>query len=180
MESMVGIKAYEQESAFWRWWKTRTFLQKRMIRFCISMSVAIGCIPLHRLGLFGSVDGPLNPSRIGESLAGMGVTKTHSMVFFLSFLIISLCWNWIFNIVSHLMGSRLTCNKVDEEGKACGAPTVRRKVVQKKTGSVVSQYVCSAGHKRPEAHFHPLQKGTASHTVSVIAFAFCVIVLFLS
>ena len=63
------------------------------------------------------MDGPLHPARIGESLAGMGLTKTHSMVFFLSFLIISLCWNWIFNIVSHLMGSRLPCNKVDEEGK---------------------------------------------------------------
>ncbi|MEW6668462.1 MAG: hypothetical protein AB1512_24895 [Thermodesulfobacteriota bacterium] len=180
MNVMMGLHPNEQESALRKWWNTRTFLQKRMIRFCLNMSVAILCIPFYHLGLFGTVDGPLHPSRFGEFLAGMGVSRTHSMLFFLSFLIISLCWNWIYNIVSHLMGSRLTCNKVDEEGKACGSPAVRRKVVQNKTGSVVSQYVCREGHKRPEAHFHPLRKGTASHTVSIIAFAFCVIVFFLS
>lgn len=171
---------YNNESAFRRWWNSRTFLQKRMVRLCMSMIVFMLCLPLYHLGFFGSVDGPLNPARMGKSLSDMGVTKTHSILFFLSFLIIAFAWNWIFNLVSYFTGARLTCNKADDEGNPCGARVERRKVVQKKTGETIPQYVCEKGHKRPDAHFHPVQKGTASHTVWVIALAFCVIVLFLS
>jgi len=174
------VNPYEQESPFSRWWNSRTFIQKRLIRLCLSMLVMILCLPFYYLGLFGTVDGPLNPGRFGDALAGMGVTKTHSLVFFLSFLIIAVSWNWVYNLVSLLIGSRLTCNKPDEEGKPCGAPVERRKVEHKKTGQRVPQYVCAKGHKRPEAHFHPVKKGTISHTVWVIALIFCVIVLFLS
>jgi len=110
----------------------------------------------------------------------MGVTKTHSLVFFLSFLIIAVSWNWIYNIVSLLMGHRLTCNKKDEEEKPCGARVERRKAVQKKTGQKVTEYVCANGHKRPDAHFHPVQKGRFSHTVWLVALTFCVVVFFLS
>ena len=94
-----------RETAFWRWWNRLSFVQKRLFRMFASMLVMVLCFPLYYLGLFGSVEGPLNPARIGDSLAGMGVTKTHSLVFFLSFLIISVSWNWIYNIVSLLMGS---------------------------------------------------------------------------
>jgi len=177
---MTTMENYGQGNPFWKWWNKLSFVQKRLFRMFASMMVMILCFPLYYLGLFGSVEGPLNPGRIGDSLAGMGVTKTHSLVFFLSFLIIALTWNWIYNIVSLLLGSRLTCNKLDEEGKPCGACVERRKVVQKKTGQKVAQYVCANGHKRPDAHFHPVQKGTFSHTVWVIALIFCVIVLFLS
>jgi hypothetical protein len=180
MEAMEHLGPSSQETPLRRWWNSRTFVQKRLIRFWMSMLSFLICLPLYHLGLFGTREGPLNPARMGESLAGMGVTKTHSMVFFMSLLIISLSWNWIYNLVSHLRGARLTCNKMDEEGHVCGARAERRKVVQKKTGREVSQYVCTQGHKRPEAHFHPLEKGTASHTVCVIALAFCVIVFFLS
>jgi len=174
------VSLYEQESLFSRWWNSRTFIQKRLIRFCLSMLVMVLCFPLYYLGLFGGVEGPLNPARIGESLAGMGVTRTYSAVFFITLLIIAVSWNWIFNLVSYLAGARLTCNKLDDEGKPCGARAERRKAVHKKTGERVSQYVCSEGHKRPEAHFHPVQKGTFSHTLWVMASIFCVIVLFMS
>jgi len=181
MKGMAELQAYGSgESAFRRWWNSRTFIQKRLIRFCMSMLVMILCFPLYYLGLFGSVDGPLHPARIGESLAGMGISRTHSAIFFLSILIIAVSWNWIFNLVSYLMGARLTCTKVSEAGEVCGVRAEKRKVVQKKTGYAVAQYVCEQGHKRPDAHFHPLQKGTVSHTVWVIALAFCVIVFFLS
>lgn len=177
---MTTMENYGPRNPFWRWWNSLSFVQKRLFRMFLSMLVMILCFPLYYLGLFGSVEGPLNPARIGASLAGMGVTKTHSLVFFLSFLIIAVSWNWIYNMVSLLTGSRLTCNKPDEEGKPCGARVERRKVEQKKTGQKGVQYVCAQGHKRPDAHFHPVQKGTFSHTVWVIALIFCVIVLFLS
>lgn len=180
MMERVSHFQYNQETLIRKWWNTRTYLQKRMIRFCMTMIVFILCVPLYHAGLFGTVDGPLNPERIGESLAGMGVTRTHSALFFLALLIIAVAWNWIFNLVSYLTGARLTCNKADEGGSPCGARVDRRSVVQKKTGQSVPLYVCEKGHKRPDAHFHPVQKGTASHTIWVIAAAFCVIVLFLS
>jgi hypothetical protein len=180
METFKPYKPYEQESPLRKWWNSRTFLQKRMIRFSLSMLVLVICIPFYHLGLFGTVEGPLNPSNLGDSLATMGVTKTHSMLFFLSFLIIAGTWNLIFNLISYLMGARLTCNRTDDSGKPCGAKTERRKVVHKKTGQSVAQYVCTEGHKRPDAHFHPVQKGTFSKTVFMMALAFCVIVFFLS
>lgn len=180
MISQMSDIQYNQGSPLRRWWSTRTFLQKRMIRFCMSMVVFMLCLPLYHLGLFGSVDGPLHPARMGESLAGMGITRTHAIVFFLSVLVIALSWNLVYNLVCYFNGSRLTCNKADEEGKVCGAKVERRKAVQKKSGAAVPQYVCERGHKRPDAHFHPLQKGTAGHSVWVVAAAFCAIVLFLS
>lgn len=167
------------ESLFQRWWQSRTFLQQRIIRSCLSMLVMVICIPLYYLGLFGSVDGPLHPSRIGEALAGMGVTQTHSVVFFLSFLIAAVSWNWIYNLVSLCVGARLTCEcKTGQDGTVCGASVKRGKVVRKRSGQIVTQYVCNQGHKRPQAHFHPVKKGTVSHTVWVISLGFCLIVMF--
>jgi len=179
-QTMESFKTYEQQSPLRKWWNSRTFIQKRLIRLFMSMLVLVICIPLYHMGLFGTVEGPLHPSRIGDNLATMGVTKTHSMLFFLFFLIIALTWNWIYNLVSHLSGARLTCNKTDDEGKPCGAQAERRKVVHRKTGEKASQYVCTQGHKRPDAHFHPVQKGTFSNTLWVMALVFCVIVFFMS
>ena len=177
---MTAMENYGHGNPFWRWWNGLSFIHKRLVRMSLSTLVMILCFPLYYLGLFGSVEGPLNPARIGDFLAGMGVTKTHSLVFFLSFLIIAVSWNWIYNIVSLLVGGRLTCNKADEEGKPCGARVERRKVEQKKTGQKVAQYVCANGHKRPDAHFHPVQKGMVSHTVWLVALTLCVVVFFLS
>ena len=181
---MIGVMKFSQaqreESAFRKWWNSRSFIQKRMIGLCLSILVMLICFPLYYAGFFGGVEGPLNPANIGETLAGMGITKTHSMVVFLSFLIISVSWNWIYNLVSLVIGARLTCNKVGDQGQPCGASAKRTKAVQKKTGKPVTQYVCAKGHKRPDAHFHPVTKGTVSHTLWVIALTFCVIVFFMS
>ena len=87
------MENYGQGNAFWRWWNGLSFVHKRLVRMSLSTVVMILCFPLYYLGLFGSVEGPLNPARIGDFLAGMGVTKTHSLVFFLSFLIIAVSWN---------------------------------------------------------------------------------------
>ena len=70
-----------------------------------SMVVMGGSFFLYYLGLFGNVQGPLTPGNIGEFLAGMGVAKIHVLVFFLSFFIIALTWNHIFNLVTYITGS---------------------------------------------------------------------------
>lgn len=138
------------------------------------------CFPLYYLGFFGSVEGPLHPAQLGETLAGMGVCKTHVLVFFLSFMIFAITWNWIYNLVSLLIGSRLTCNNTNDHRAPCGAPATRKKAAHKKTGRVVAQYVCAQGHKRPQAHFHPVKKGTFSHTLWVLSLLFCIIIFYSS
>jgi hypothetical protein len=170
----------QEESPFRQWWNNLNFIQRRLVRFGISMIVLGLCLPLYYLGFFGTVEGPLNPARIGQYLGHMGVSRTHASLFFLALLIFALTWNWIYNYASLLMGARLTCKKPDEEGRLCGARVERKKVAQKKTGKMIPQYVCAQGHKLPEAHFHPVQKGTFSHTLWVTALAFCVVVFFLS
>ena len=145
------------------------------------MLVMIVCFPLYYLGLFGSVDGPLNPARIGDVLAVRGVTQTHCMVIFASFLIMAVSWNWIYNMVSLWLGSRLTCTrKIDGDATPCGAPVKREKLAHKKTGHMVVRYVCTEGHKLPDAHFHPVKKGTVSHTLWVTSLCFFIIVFFMS
>ena len=145
------------------------------------MLTMVVCFPLYYAGLFGGVDGPLNPARIGSHLASMGVSRTHAMLLFLSFLIIAVSWNWTFNLVSMAIGSRLTCKRVwGHGGRFCGAPVKRTKVKHKKTGNNIVRYLCTEGHQRPDAHFHPVKKGAVSHCVWLVSLAFCIIVLFMS
>jgi fumarate reductase subunit C len=179
-ENMSMEMAYNHESLISRWWKSRDFLQKRMLRMCLSILVMVLCFPLYYLGFFGTVEGPLNPAHMGDMLANMGVTRTHSMVLFLTFMIIAVSWNWIYNLVSLLIGSRLACSRTGFQGKSCGAKVVRKRILDITTGKKTYQYVCAKGHKRNDAHFHPIKKGTISHSIWLISVAFCVIVFFMS
>ena len=179
-DNMKSVRIDNQVSPLNRGGDTKDFFRQRMTSFGLTM-IAMGvCFPLYYLGLFGGVEGPLTPAHLGERLEEMGVSKTHMLVLFLSFLIFAITWNWVYNLVSLLMGARMTCNKTDTPGTPCGAPVKRGKVAHKKTGDVVTQYICTHGHKRPEAHFHPVKKGTVSHTIWVTSLAFCVIIACLS
>ena len=161
------------QSPFSSWWNSRTFIQQRLIRSSLSMLVMILCLPLYYAGFFGNVEGPLNPDRIGDALAGFGATRTHVLVLLLSFLIIAASWNWIYNLVCLGIGRRLTCrHPSDDTGTVCGAAVKR--------GRTGVQYVCESGHTRRDAHFHPVRKGTVSHTLWVISLCFCIIVVLMS
>ncbi len=81
------------------------YIRKRTQSFGLSMIVMGGSFFLYYLGLFGNVEGPLSPENIGDFLTGMGVEKIHMLMSFLSFFIIALTWNHIFNLVIHIMGS---------------------------------------------------------------------------
>ncbi|RJQ56273.1 MAG: hypothetical protein C4530_14910 [Desulfobacteraceae bacterium] len=171
---------YGEPSPLRRWWDSRSYLQKRLLRFCGSMLVMVVCFPLYYMGLFGSVEGPLNPKNLGDRLAGLGVTQAHSMLLFLTFLIIALSWNWIYNLVSLMIGSRLSCARPNAGGGSCGAAVKRMRGKGEKAGKGSQQYLCERGHLRPDAHFHPVEKGVYSHTLWVTASVFCLIVFFLS
>jgi hypothetical protein len=166
------------ESPFQRWWKSRSFIQRRMIRMCLSMLVMVLCFPLYYLGFFGTMEGPLHPSRIGDLLAGAGFTRVHFAIFFLLILIVALTWNWIYNLVCTALGRRLTCKRVvDDEGTICGATVRRSPATDRKTGRKSALYVCACNHKRPDAHFHPVRKGTLGHAAWAVVLACAVIVL---
>jgi len=81
------------------------YLRKRTQSMGWSMVVMGGSFLLYYLGLFGRVEGPLAPETMGKFLAGMGVEKVHMLLFFLSFFIIAMTWNHIFNLVTYISGS---------------------------------------------------------------------------
>lgn len=81
------------------------YIRKRTHSLGWSMVVMGASFFLYYLGLFGTVQGPLAPETIGETLAGMGVEKIHMLTFFLSFFIMALTWNHIFNLVTYVTGS---------------------------------------------------------------------------
>ncbi len=159
----------------------QSYFRKRLRSLGYSM-IAMGiCFPLYYLGLFGGVKGPLNPDQLGRSLANMGLSKVHMLVFFISLMVFATTWNWVYNLVSLVMGARFTCaKKMDKTGEPCGAPVTRKRFVSKRTGLPVTEYLCERGHRCPEAHFHPVKKGSVSHCLWMISLAFCLIVLFLS
>ncbi|MBC2744804.1 MAG: hypothetical protein HGJ93_17680, partial [Desulfosarcina sp.] len=135
---------------------------------------------LYYLGLFGNVPGPLAPGKIGNTLAGMGVTQVHAMAFFLLLFIIAASWNWVYNFVNLKFGNRMTCKRqIDDDGTLCGALVKRNKTAHSRTGRFMIQYECSHGHKRRDAHFHPIKKGAVSHTLWGISLCFCLMVFYL-
>jgi hypothetical protein len=158
----------------------QNFWQRRGHRFGLDMIVIGVCFGLYYLGFFGSVAGPLHPAQIGDNLVRWGVTKAHLLIFFICLALAAICWNWLFNLACYLQGRRLTCNQNGPDGVCCNAPAVRIRSIHKKTGAVVHLYRCSQGHRRNEAHFHPVKKGMAGHTIAAIAFIFCVIVWYVA
>jgi len=159
---------------------SQDFLRQRLTNFGLTMIVMGVCFPLYYLGFFGSVDGPLNPSQLGERLAAVGVSKAYMLVFSLSLFIITASWNWIYNLISFFMGWRLTCKKTTDDGAPCGTPVKRKKFTHKRNGVLVVGYLCEKGHKRPDAHFHPVKKGIPSHSLWVVTLVFCIVVFCLS
>ena len=149
----------------------RGFIQTRMQNFGWTMIVMGASFGLYYLGLFGGVDGPLRPDRLGERLAATGFNNQHLLTVLLSLMGIAIIWNWIYNGLCRLMGWRLTCACRTETEQGFCAASARR-------GSD-GQYVCAHGHKRPEAHFHPIVKGTVAHFMWMMFAIFSAIVYYL-
>jgi hypothetical protein len=153
------------------------YFRKRAQSVGLSLMVMGVSFFLYYLGLFGNVEGPLEPGNIGASLAGMGVTKIHMLMFFLSFFIFALTWNHLFNLVSFMIASRLTCIKKNDEGLICGALTKKIKISDDKKKGVV-RFECTNGHTCSDACFHPVKKGAISHTVWVAALLFFAMIMY--
>jgi hypothetical protein len=152
--------------------------QQRLFHFGVTMIVMGASFFLYYLGFFGRVDGPLNPAQLGEQLAVSGVSKTHFIILAAVWVLLSLSWNWIFNLACLRLGRRLTCSRVDEDANTCGATVRRQSASQKKNSSRAQGYVCALGHIQPQAHFHPLKKGTFGHMLWVTSLMFAFVVFY--
>ncbi len=150
-----------------RWWASRDFLQRRMIRMCLSILSMIVCFPLYYAGLFGGVEGPLSPARLGDFLAGQGVGRSHVAGFFAGLAVLALVWNYLAGLARYLRGTGFICQHRKAGGILCGAPARRR------GGS----FVCRQGHRSPEAGFAVVKKGRVSYTVAATALLCLAIVL---
>lgn len=154
----------------------RGFARSRLYNFGLTMVVMGASFILYYLGLFGTVDGPLTPANMGKALSGLGVTQRHVIIMLLSLLIGAVSWNWIFNLTSAMIGARMTCTATGKGGnECCGLPAKRIRLVSRRSGREVITYVCEDGHRRSEAHFHPLRKGAMSNTVWMACLAFVII-----
>jgi hypothetical protein len=157
----------------------RGLVRSRLHNFGLTMVVMGASFILYYLGLFGTVDGPLTPANMGNALSGLGVTQRHVIMVLLSILIIALSWNWVFNLTSALTGARMTCKALEKDGNSlCGEPVKRARHISKRSGEKVVQYVCPHGHRRSEAHFHPVKKGPVSNTVWMACLGFLFIAIF--
>lgn len=154
-------------------------VRNRLQSFGLTMVVMGASFILYYLGCFGTVDGPLTPGNLGAALSGLGVTRLHVVIVLLSILIFALSWNWVFNLTSLLAGARMTCKAARKSDNAlCGDPVKRTRHISKRTGKTVVEYVCPRGHRRSEAHFHPIKKGVVSHTMCLACLAFVLIAAF--
>ena len=154
--------------------------RNRLYNFGLTMVVMGASFVLYYLGLFGTVDGPLTPANMGAALSGLGVTQRHVIMVLLAILIGALSWNWIFNLTSAFIGARMTCKAMGKDGDGvCGAAVKRTRHVSKRSGGqTVVEYVCTHGHRRTEAHFHPVKKGPISNTACLACLAFVLIAVF--
>lgn len=60
----------------------------------VALALSIG---LYYLGFFGTVEGPLNPSAIGQYLRSFGFSRYHLLFVLFVLFVISLTWNLIYN-----------------------------------------------------------------------------------
>ncbi len=153
-------------------------VQSRLRGFGTTMIVMGISFIFYYLGLFGSVDGPLNPDTIGLTLSTWGVTRFHVILCLSIMLVGAVAWNWVINLVCFAMGRRLTCTATPTGAvSACGSEVNRIRRVSRRSGKTIGHYVCARGHHRPDAQFHPIKKGTTSHFCWLACLAFLLIVI---
>ena len=149
----------------------RGFIQTRVKNFGVTMIVMGVSFGLYYLGLFGGIDGPLNPSQIGERLASVGFSKRHMQILMLSCLTVAVGWNWLYNSVCRQLGRRMICNHRVDKKTTCKAPAWRNRE---------GAYVCGAGHFQGQVRFQPLKKNTLAHFLWMMFLIFTGLVFYFS
>lgn len=145
-------------------------LQRRLTAFGLNLIVMALSFMLYYLGFFGKIDGPLSMTNIGRTMSGIGITLNGVQIFLVVVFIIALTWNWILNMVARQTGRNFTCTAGNKEKGPCGH-LVQRSRDAKGQGWV---YTCPSGHRRREALFNPIRKGTLATSLLMVALVCCV------
>jgi hypothetical protein len=144
-----------------------SYAQRWKVGFGLNMVVMAVSFGLYYLGFFGRVDGPLSMPNIGRALAEMGFTVNSFQAMLVILFIVSLTWNWVLNIIAHLTGQRLTCTKGSPQEGFCGELVQRRRDESGRSWT----YTCPQGHRRTDAHFHPIRKGKLANSLLMASLA---------
>ena len=141
--------------------------QRFKLGFGLNMIVMAVSFALYYLGFFGRVDGPLSMANIGRGLAEAGFTVGSFQAMLVVLFAIALTWNWVLNLIAHLTGQRMTCGKGSAQEGFCG------ELVQRKRDPSGQGYTftCPRGHRRGEAHFHPIRKGKLANSILMASLA---------
>ncbi len=77
-------------------------MKRQLKRSVLTMLSFAGSIGLYYLGFFGTTDGPLNPEKLGALMANNHVTPTHLLVGLIVLFMISISWNWVYNLINKI------------------------------------------------------------------------------
>jgi hypothetical protein len=135
--------------------------QRFKVGFGLNMIVMAVSFGLYYLGFFGGVDGPLATVSFGRALADIGFTSASFQVMLVLLFVVALTWNWVLNLIAHLTGQRLTCAKGSLQEGFCDDLVQR----ERKDSGKVWTYICTRGHCRNDAHFHPIRKGQLANSL---------------
>lgn len=80
----------------------RSYFQHRVRSFGLTLVIMGISFGLYYLGLFGGVEGPLQPVHIGDKLAAMGFSSRHLLCLFLLLTVVAVTWNWLYNAMGRL------------------------------------------------------------------------------
>lgn len=138
-----------------------SYAQRWKVGFGLNMIVMAVCFGLYYLGFFGRVEGPLSMPNIGRFLSDIGFTVNSFQAMLVIFFVIALTWNWILNLIAHLSGQCLTCAKGSPQDGFCGELVQRRR----DNSGQGWTYACPHGHRRKDAHFHPIRKGKLANSL---------------
>lgn len=141
---------------------------RQLKKFGISMSVMAASIGLYYLGFFGSFDGPLHPTRVGEKLSRLGFTAIHLLVIFIILFAASVTWNWIYNLFNRWTGRRHCCLRKNDSGEICGAATAMQKIQAQPAGANNRLFLCEKGHKNTHARYIPVKKDKWGYSLCAV------------
>ena len=141
--------------------------QRFKLGFGLNMIVMAVSFALYYLGFFGRVDGPLSMANIGRGLADAGFTVGSFQAMLVVLFVVALTWNWALNLIAHLTGQRMTCSKGSAQEGFCGELAQRARDASGKGYT----FTCPRGHRRGEAHFHPIRKGKLANSILMASLA---------
>jgi hypothetical protein len=92
------------------------FARRQLRSFGLTLITMGICFPLYYLGFFGTVEGPLQPDRIGDTLAGLGIARIHFLAVFVAAMILSLAWPQIVKLAVKWSGRRAVAVQGSQTG----------------------------------------------------------------